>query len=58
MHTFGLWYFDTGWIIATVVGCLVGPVTTYTKRPGRNLALWCAGILVVGAVAIYGKYKC
>jgi len=56
MHKFGVWYFETGWLIATFIGVLIGYNANATKRPGLTVGITALIIAVIGAIALYGKY--
>ena len=54
MRDFAIWYFETGWIINTIIGMIIGVYSGVTRK-WKVLIVYCILSLLLGAVTFYLK---
>jgi len=57
MNAFGVWYFQCGWFVATIIAFFAGVYSSRKNSPAL-LAAFCVALLLVGLLAFYGKHYC
>lgn len=55
MREIGIWYFNTGWIITTILSLPVGYLAGKLRRPWMLWA-WCVFVFIVGGFMLYAKH--
>ena len=55
MHSFGIWYFETGWLFATAITAALGWFSSSMRQPWM-MVFAILGALIVSAIAAFGKY--
>ena len=57
MHDFGIWYLDEfGWPIIILAGFFIGRLSKHNI--GLQLIIYNILYLLIGFIALYGKYYC
>ena len=56
MHTFGVWYFEWGWIVMTLIVLAVVAGTHRSKQPKVWISIAITLSILFGAIAFYWKH--